>query len=197
MSQHTRDDQALYHRPVSLLWWTRKRTYFVFVMRELSSIFIAWLILYLLLFVRAVADGPEAYDTFLDRASSPWLVVVNVVAFAFVLLHTATWFLLTPQAMDLRVRGRRLPAAAIVGAQYAGLAVVSLRAVSGGSWSRVASATLAAAWVIATLYGVSDEIHQAFVPLRTPDVRDVIADATGAALALGAAWAWSIIRRSP
>jgi VanZ family protein len=51
--------------------------------------------------------------------------------------------------------------------------------------------------VIATLYGVSDEIHQAFVPLRTPDVRDVIADATGAALALGAAWAWSIIRRSP
>ena len=96
-----------------------------------------------------------------------------------------------------------LPAAGVApdwlehGVAYAGLAVVSLRAVSGGSWSRVASATLAAAWVIATLYGVSDEIHQAFVPLRTPDVRDVIADATGAALALGAAWAWSIIRRSP
>jgi fumarate reductase subunit C len=125
MSQHTRDDPALYHRPVSLLWWTRKRTYFVFVMRELSSIFIAWLILYLLLFVRAVADGPEAYDDFLDRASSPWLVVINVVAFCFVLLHTATWFLLTPQAMDLRVRGRHLPASAILGAQYAGLAVVS------------------------------------------------------------------------
>jgi fumarate reductase subunit C len=125
MSQHTRNDPALYHPPVSLLWWTRKRTYFVFVMRELSSIFIAWLILYLLLFVRAVADGPEAYDTFLDRASSPWLVVINVVAFCFVLLHTATWFLLTPQAMDLRVRGRRLPASAILGAQYAGLAVVS------------------------------------------------------------------------
>ena len=52
MSQHTRNDPALYHPPVSLLWWTRKRTYFVFVMRELSSIFIAWLILYLLLFDR-------------------------------------------------------------------------------------------------------------------------------------------------
>ena len=50
---------------------------------------------------------------------------MNVVAFAFVLLHTATWFLLTPQAMVVAVRGRRVPAFAIIGAQYVGLAVVS------------------------------------------------------------------------
>ena len=30
--------------PVSTWWWTRKRTYFVFVMRELSSIFVAWFV---------------------------------------------------------------------------------------------------------------------------------------------------------
>jgi fumarate reductase subunit C len=114
-----------YRRPVPVLWWTRRRSYFVFVMRELSSLFIAWLVLYLLLFVRAVGRGEAAYADFLDWASSPWLVVLNVVAFAFVVLHTVTWFSLTPQAMVLDVRGRRVPPAAIIGAQYAALVVVS------------------------------------------------------------------------
>jgi succinate dehydrogenase subunit C len=97
----------------------------VFVMRELSSIFIAWLVVYLLLCVRAVGRGSTAYDDFLDRADSPWLVVLNVVAFLFVLLHTSTWFNLTPQAMDVRMRGTRVPATAIIASQYVGLAVVS------------------------------------------------------------------------
>jgi len=119
------DSDLLYRRPVSVWWWTRKRNYFLFVMRELSSLFIAWLVLYLLLFIRAVAHGEAAYVDFLDRASSPWLVAVNVVAFGFLVLHTVTWFSLTPQAMVVSLRGRRVPAAAIIGAQYAGLALVS------------------------------------------------------------------------
>ncbi len=114
-----------YRRPISTWWWTKKRTYFVFAMRELSSIFIAWLVVYLLLFIRAVGRGEGAYDDFLDRADSPWLVVLNVVAFGFLLLHTVTWFGLTPQAMDVRVRGTRVPAVAIIASQYVGLAVVS------------------------------------------------------------------------
>jgi fumarate reductase subunit C len=124
-TQSNAGGDLLYRRPVSVWWWMRKRTYFMFVMRELSSLFIAWLVLYLLLFIRAVSHGEAAYADFLDRAASPWLVVLNLVAFAFVLLHTITWFSLTPQAMVVSVRGRRVPAAAILGAQYAGLAVVS------------------------------------------------------------------------
>ena len=115
----------LYRRPISVWWWTRKRTYFLFVMRELSSLFIAWLVVYLLLLIRAVGRGEAAYADFLEWATSPWLVALNVVAFGFVLLHTVTWFSLTPQAMVVSLRGRRVPAAAIIGAQYAGLAVVS------------------------------------------------------------------------
>jgi fumarate reductase subunit C len=115
----------LYRRPISVWWWTRKRSYFLFVMRELSSLFIAWFVLYLLLLIRAVAHGEAAYDDFLDTAASPWLVAVNLVAFGFVVLHTVTWFSLTPKAMVVSLRGRRVPAAAIIGAQYAGLLVVS------------------------------------------------------------------------
>ena len=118
-------DDLAYRRPVPTWWWLRKRTYFVFVMRELSSIFIAWLVLYLVLLVRAVGRGEAAYDDFLDWAASPWLVALNLVAVGFVVLHTVTWFQLTPKAMVVRVGGHRVPPAAIIASQYAGLVVLS------------------------------------------------------------------------
>jgi fumarate reductase subunit C len=114
-----------YRRPVSTWWWLRKRSYFVFVMRELSSLFIAWLVVYLLLLVAAIGRGRTAYDDFLDLAANPAVVVLNVVAFAFVVLHTVTWFSLTPKAMDARLGGRPVPATTVIASQYVGLAVVS------------------------------------------------------------------------
>lgn len=118
-------DDLAYRRPVPIWWWLKKPSYFIFVMRELSSLFIAWFVLYLCLFVRAVARGPETYDDFLDWATTPWVVVVNVVGALFLVVHTVTWFSLTPKAMVVQVRGQKVPAAAIIGGQYAGLAVVS------------------------------------------------------------------------
>ena len=119
-------DLQPYRPRVSTWWWTRKRTYFVFVMRELSSIFIAWFVVYLLLLVSAVGRGEADYQRFLDWASSPWVIALNVVALAFVLLHTVTWFALTPQAMDVRLDGRKVPSFHIMAGQYTGLVVVSL-----------------------------------------------------------------------
>jgi len=118
-------EDLTYRRPISTWWWLRKRSYFLFVMRELSSLFVAWLVLFLLLFVEAVFEGEDAYRAFLERASSGPLLVLNVIAFAFLILHTVTWFGVTPQAMDLRLRGRKVPTVAVLGAQYVALAVVS------------------------------------------------------------------------
>jgi VanZ family protein len=78
---------------------------------------------------------------------------------------------------------------------YAGLAVVSLRAASGGQWKGVTLATIAAAWLICAAYGASDESPQGFVPGRMVEFRDWRNDVTGAALALGAVWAWGKMRR--
>ena len=97
----------------------------MFVMRELSSIFIAWFVLFLLIFVAAVGRGPVAYQKFLDFAANPAVVVINVIALVFVVLHTITWFSLTPQAMAVRVAGRRVPSFHIIAGQYTGLVVVS------------------------------------------------------------------------
>lgn len=79
---------------------------------------------------------------------------------------------------------------------YAVLAAVTARATAGGTLGGVTGGAAAAAWAIATVYGVTDEYHQSFVPGRTPDVADVLADTTGAALAAGVLWASGIIARS-
>jgi fumarate reductase subunit C len=114
-----------YHRPISTWWWLEKRSYFVFMMRELSSIFVAWSVVFLLLLLYAVGRGDDEYQDFLNWAASPWLVVVNAISLLFLALHTVTWFDLTPKAMVVRLRGQRLPASLILASQYAGWLVVS------------------------------------------------------------------------
>lgn len=45
-------------------------------------------------------------------------------------------------------------------------------------------------WAIATVYAMTDEWHQSFVPSREGQVTDVLIDSLGAALAIGLIWAW-------
>lgn len=80
-------------------------------------------------------------------------------------------------------------------AMYGLLSTLFLRALAGGRWIGVRAAVCVGAVVLATLYGVSDEVHQSFVPGRTADGWDVVADAIGAALAAAVLLAWAIIRR--
>lgn len=79
-------------------------------------------------------------------------------------------------------------------AAYAGLGALAARATARGlhnvSWRAVGFAIL-----IGSLYGVSDEYHQMFVPGRTFDVFDMLADVIGSVVGAGAAYAWSIMRR--
>ena len=47
---------------------------------------------------------------------------------------------------------------------------------------RGARAQVFVAALITALYGITDEAHQAFTPMRTPDPFDVVADAVGGLL---------------
>ena len=123
---HTEYHPRWYREPVSTWWWLRRRSYVAFILRELSSLFVAWSVVLVLLLVRAVGKGPASYADFLDWAKTPWVVSLNVVSLAFIVYHSVTWFQLTPKAMVVRLRGRRIPGAAIAGSAFAGWVVVSL-----------------------------------------------------------------------
>ncbi len=116
---------SAYQRPVHLFWWLERRSYVLFVLRELSSVFIAWFVVFLLLLVNAVGDGEASYQKFLDWSGQWWVVALNVITLLFVLLHVVTWFALAPRAMVIKVRGRRLPPMQVVAAHYLAWLVLS------------------------------------------------------------------------
>ena len=114
-----------YRRRVSVWWWLQKRSYTGFVLRELTSVFVAFFAVLSLWQLRALAQGPDAYAQFLGRLKTPLFLTLDTVAFLFVLFHTITWFNLTPKAMVVRVRGKRVPDWVIIGANYTAWLVVS------------------------------------------------------------------------
>ena len=115
-----------WYRPrLSVFWWVGRRSYLVFVLRELSSVFVAWSVVFLLLLVHAVSQGGKQYQQFLNLSSNPWMLALNAVTLAFLVFHAITWFSLAPQAMVVRIRGKRVPRSAIAGAHYAGWALLS------------------------------------------------------------------------
>lgn len=68
---------------------------------------------------------------------------------------------------------------------YATLAAAWLRALAGGRWEGVTAGPVVSAAVAAVAYGVTDESHQSFVPGRSADAVDFVADAVGAGVAAG------------
>jgi fumarate reductase subunit C len=114
-----------YRRRVSVWWWLQNRSYTGFVLRELTSVFVAFFAVVSLWQLRALAQGPDAYVQFLARLRTPRFLALDTVAFLFVLFHAITWFNLTPKAMVVRLRGKRVPDWVIVGQNYVAWLVLS------------------------------------------------------------------------
>jgi VanZ family protein len=71
----------------------------------------------------------------------------------------------------------------------AGLVAMGLIRSNGSTLSR--RALFFGPMLFATLYGLSDEIHQWFVPKRSCDLGDLFADALGATIIAGAITGWA------
>ena len=114
-----------YRTRVPTLWWSRKWPYLKFMLRELSSVFVAFYVVILLLQLHALRGGPATYLEFQHWLTNPLLVVLNGISFLFVLFHAVTWFNLTPKAMVVRWRGRRLPDLLVAAPSYVAWLAIS------------------------------------------------------------------------
>ncbi len=115
---YTKYHPRWYRARVSTYWWSRRWAYLKFILRELSSIFVAYFAILTLLQVRALGGGPEAYARFQAWMKAPILIALNALSLFFVLVHALTWFHLAPKAMAVRMRGRRVPDFLIVLPNY-------------------------------------------------------------------------------
>ena len=114
-----------YVRPMPVTWWLRRPAYLLFMLRELSSVFVAAYLIGFLMMLHRLFQGPEAYASFLEGLKSPLAILFHVVAMAFALLHTITWFQATPKAMAVWRGEQRVPAPLLIIPNYVAWVVIS------------------------------------------------------------------------
>ena len=115
-----------YRTRVSTYWWSRSWAYLKFILRELSSIFVAYFVVIILLQIHALKQGAQSYAQFQEWLRTPLPVALNAVSFLFVLFHTITWFNLAPRAMPVRIRGKRIANPWVAAPNYVAWVAVSV-----------------------------------------------------------------------
>ena len=117
---------STYHRPVSNTWWLKRKSYILFMIRELTSVFVAGYCIFLLVLVYKLTQGADAYGNFMAALQSPISVALHLITLIFVLYHTITWFNLTPKILVLYRGEERISQGLVAGTCYVGWVVVSV-----------------------------------------------------------------------
>ena len=115
----------LRHR-VSTYWWLEKPSYFAFVLREGSCLFVGWFVVYLLLLVYRVLQGDAAYQEFLAWSAHPRVLVLNVISLVFLVYHAITFFDAAPRALSVHIGKTRVPERIVGVSHYAAWFVASV-----------------------------------------------------------------------
>lgn len=117
---------GLYYPKMPATWWLRRPAYLRFMLREVSSVFIAIFLVVLLVQVYRAGQGPEAYAAFLERLASSGWIAFHAVALAFALYHSATWLKLTAVVQVVRLGDYQLPPRLVAAGAFALWGVLSL-----------------------------------------------------------------------
>ena len=114
-----------YVREETWRWVLRHPRYLRYMAREFSCLFIgAWTFL-LVVGLKRLAEGPQAWESFLAALGSPLSIAFHVVALAFAVYHSITWFNLTPKALPLQLGESFVPDRLVSGAHFVGWGVLS------------------------------------------------------------------------
>lgn len=114
-----------YHRPIPATWWLHNRRYFLFMMRELSSLFIAVFLLVYLYALSLLSKGAEVYEQFQESLRSGGFTLFFVVAFIFAVYHSWTWWSIMGKVQLVRLGDQKVPEKVITAVALAGWAVAS------------------------------------------------------------------------
>ena len=114
-----------YHRPIPASYWFSRKPYTLFILRELSSAALGAYGIFLIVLM-AKARDEAAFNSLIEGLKSPVSIVLHLVALAFAVYHSMTFFNLTPRVLVVHRGEDRVPDVMIQGAHYAMWLVASL-----------------------------------------------------------------------
>ncbi len=126
MSGTRPDPSKLYHRKISATWWLNNQSYFLFMLREISSLFIALFLVLYLVQIYQLTYGSDAYIAFSQKLSSPGWLLFHLVALLFACYHSVTWFQSTAVVLPIRLGDRLVPRQIVTALHIGAWLVVSL-----------------------------------------------------------------------
>lgn len=103
-------------------WWTRNRHYFLYMLREFTSVPMLLWLLWLLYQIKSVSSGASHYTP----PSSLVFVVFSAIVLLFALYHSYTFLKLAGVIIRLKVLDRNIPPTLIVAAMFGMWAAASV-----------------------------------------------------------------------
>jgi len=116
-----------YQRPVQrTTWFLGQARYKSYMLHEVSSLFVGLYMWLLIDGLFRLANGPDAWNSWLSLVRSWPIVILSVIAFMLFLIHTKSWFDAVPQAMRIQRGEEFVPGKVLIGANYAALGAFSI-----------------------------------------------------------------------
>lgn len=112
MMRNRPEPSTLYHRPMGAVWWLSRRAYVLFIVRELTSVFIAAFLVELMVQLHRLGEGMDSYAEFMARLAQPGWLVFHAVVLFFAVWHSLTWFYTTSIVIPVKIGGKEAPRAA-------------------------------------------------------------------------------------
>ena len=111
-----------YIRPMPSNWWLKRKSYFMFMVRELTCLFVGGYALFLLILASRIGDA----DGFSALLQHRLVIVLQIIALPMVLYHTVTWLNLTPKVLVIWRGESRVSPVLIAAVHYFAWFVVSV-----------------------------------------------------------------------
>jgi fumarate reductase subunit C len=108
----------VYHPRLPRGWWLGHGGYRRYMLRELSCIPIGVFAAMLVLALFRLGQGADAWLAFRAALATPPAIAWQVIALAFAVYHSVSWFTLAPRTMPLVVGDRKVPPAWIAAAHF-------------------------------------------------------------------------------
>jgi len=112
-------------RPMPLTWWLKNPAYTRFMIRDVTSVFIAGYCIFLMVLMCRAKDA-ESFEPFYRSLAQPISIVLHVIALVFAAYHSITFFNLTPRAIVVYRGDEKVPDSVIRGGHFVLWAVMSL-----------------------------------------------------------------------
>src|SRR3990167_237761 len=107
-------------------WFFKHPRYMRYMAREVTCIFIGIYTIILLVGLARLSEGQAPYEAFLAALRQPPSIVFHVLALAFSLYNSFTWFNVAPKALPIQVGEDFMPDSVVAGGHYVVWVLLSL-----------------------------------------------------------------------